>query len=130
MDEDFDIPEEFTSDAELGNLSPDDFFGWIEEDGREDLKEYVDEAIESGLSLEWAILSADAGISADIDEWEHVTISRDEEGTWEVHVVGEDGEVRTVSFSNEEAAEDLIWADLYFHLSDYGIEFDKEIDSP
>lgn len=123
------IDPEFVEDARSGHFPVNDFLAYIAEEGNEEIRDHVDEALENGLSMEWAAMTCDADVSPDFEEWDHVTIARDQDGEWSVVVVDGEGETFNFSFTDEEAAQDLIWADLYFHLQEYGVEFDKDIDS-
>lgn len=123
------IDDEFIDDARAGQFPVNDFLSYLNEDGNEDIRAHVEEGLENGLSMEWAAMVCDADVSPDIESWDHVTIMRDADGEWAVAITDGDGETKTFGFTDEEAAQDLIWADMYFHLQEYGVEFDKEIDS-
>jgi hypothetical protein len=124
-----DIDPEFVEDARAGHFPVNDFLSYLDESGNEDIKEHVEEALENGLSMEWAVMSFAEDLSPDIESWDHATISRDSTGEWSVIVIDGEGESHTFTFTDEEAAQDLIWADLYFHMTEYGVEFEKDIDS-
>lgn len=122
------IPDEFVTDALMGQFPASEFTAWLDDEADEDTRDFIEEATDSGLSLEWAVLAADKDIEADPSDWEHATIAF-QDGDWLVIIVDGDGQEHVIEFQDETVAQDLIWADLYFHLVDYGIEFDKDIDS-
>ncbi len=122
------VPDEFYEEARAGEFPANYFFDQLR-NMDEDLQEHVQEAMDDhNMSAEWAVMTAYHDISADPHSWEHVTITRDAEGDWAV-VITDGGETTTIRFDNDDVAEDLIWTDLYWHLTGEGIEFDKEIDS-
>lgn len=124
-----DIPDEFVTDAMMGQFPAIEFESWLDSDADEETRDFIEEATDAGLSLEWAVIAADRDMDADPSEWDHASIIRDQDGDWAVAIIDSDGETHVIEFDDETVAQDLIWADLYFHLVDYGIEFDKDIDS-
>lgn len=124
-----DIPEEFYQDAKDGEFSAAEFQDWLQADADEDTREYIDEAMEHNMSMEWAVMLGYHGGSPDPHDWDNVTISRDSEGDWAVLINDGNGNDFAVRFDNDDIAEDMIWSDLYWHLEAEGIEFDKDIDS-
>lgn len=122
-----DIPDEFADDIRNGDFEAHDFRDWLDNDAPEDLRDDIYEAMDNGLSMEWAALAADNEGSIDPHDWEHVTIHRGDEG-WDVIVSDIEGHTWSVHVESDDVAEDLIWSDLYWHLVDEGIEFDRDID--
>lgn len=125
---DYDIPDEFYDDAVNGELRGGELNNWLHNDAGEAEKEYFEEAFDNNLSAEWATILGSEGMSANPHDWDNVLIARDAEGDWTVSIT-EGGETATVAMPSDDVADDLIWADLYWHLRDEGVEFDKEIDS-
>lgn len=126
--DEYDIPEEFYEDAVTGELRGGDLREWLDERASDEAREFFDEAFEHNLSAEWGVILASEGLSSNPHDWDNVLISRDMDGDWAV-VITEDGESVSVSFKDDDIADDLIWSDLYWHLLDEGVDFDKEIDS-
>ena len=123
-----DIPEEFYEDARAGEFPANYFFDHFNELDDE-TQEHITDAMENhNMSAEWAVMTAYHDIDSDPHSWDHVTITRDGSGDWAV-VITDGGETTTLRFDNDDVAEDLIWTDLYWHLTGEGIEFDKDIDS-
>jgi hypothetical protein len=124
-----DIPEEFYEDAKAGELGASGFMEWLREDGDEETQEYIEDALENNLSVEWAVMVGYNEGSSDPHDWEGVSINRDSDGDWNVIIRDNDGNTFAIPFDNDDLADDLIWSDLYWHLEAEGIEFDKDIDS-
>lgn len=125
---DLEIPDDFYDDAVSGELRGGEVQEWLSREAGEDEREHFEDAFEHNISMEWAVILGNEGLSANPHDWDNVLISRDMDGDWAV-VITEDGESVSVKFGNDDIADDLIWADLYWHLLDEGVEFDKEIDS-
>lgn len=123
------IPEEFYEDAKDGEFASAEFFDWLHTEADDDTREFIEEAMDHNLSAEWAVMVGFHEGSPDPHDWQNATISRDIDGDWAVVIVDNDGNTFTISIDNDDVADDLIWSDLYWHLTAEGIEFDKDIDS-
>jgi hypothetical protein len=124
-----DIDPQFVEDARAGHFPVDDFLNYLNDEENAEIKDHVEEALDNGLSMEWAVMTYESELSPEIEDWSHATIACSPEGEWSVIVIDGGGETHQFTFTDNEAAQDLIWADLYFHLTEYGVEFDKDIDS-
>lgn len=122
MAEESDIPDEYSETAFSEAFPAEDFREWLEDGAHDETREAIEASLEAGFSLEWSVTIVDHGI--DPESIEHVGIHRDDSG-WTVTIDGE----TIAEFDDDDLASDYIWADLYWHMLDNGIEFDKDIHS-
>lgn len=121
-----DVPDRFLDGWREGFWPHDSAVEWMNENP--EAKEQIEAYEGYGISEEWAFAFADQNVPAPT-EWEHVSIERESDGTWDVHILTEGGEAFTIDAANsDELASDYIFADLYFLFDEYDIDVDKDID--
>lgn len=123
-----DIPDEFLDDWRDGHFPAESAREWMRDNAISDEASDVRGFLEDGLSLEWSMAAADNDLPR-IEDWDHVTIHRDIDESWDV-IISAGGETFTVEAANGDTiAQDQIWGDFWYDVVlDHDIPVERDFE--